>query len=101
MKNETIIFPNSKRYRGSISFKKRIKNGRYSVVKCSIGGRSYEITKEEYDWITDRNKAALIYAYNYFGVNASCDIKHPFTGKTALESYIETDHEELNNFEIN
>lgn len=89
MKDETIIFPNSKRYKGDIVFKKRVKNGKYMVVKHSTGGHNYEVTKDEYEWITDKNKALQIYAYKHFGVNASCNIKHPFTGKTALETFRE------------
>lgn len=87
---EEIIFPNGKGYKGRLVYAKGITpSGKFFVEKRPYRDKSYRISKTEYDYITDRKKAETLCAYYHFGVNASCTIKHPLTGKTALESYRE------------
>jgi len=91
---EEVIFPTPKKYKGQLVYAKGITpSGTYFVEKRPYRDKSYRITKAEYDCITSRKIAATICAYYHFGVNASCNIKHPLTGKTALEYYKDTKHD--------
>lgn len=88
MLKEEVIFENKKGYKGQLVFAKGITpSGKYFVEKRPYRNKSYRITKAEYDYIDSRKKAETLCAYYHFGVNASCDIKHPLTGKTALEAF--------------
>lgn len=82
MKPIETVFKNGKHYKGTTRFAKLDFNGKYYKVerRRPFGWDSRTITKHEYDFITNRKRAAQVFGYRYYmGIAAwwGGEIKHP------------------------